>query len=39
MDPTYGLGFALKRVRLDWASVPQAKELGRVQRWSIGVTF
>lgn len=39
MDPTYGLGFSLKRVRLDWASVPQAKELGRVQRWSIGVTF
>ncbi len=39
MDPTYGLGFVLKRVRLDWASVPQAKELGRVQRWSVGFTF
>lgn len=39
MDPTYGLGFLLKRVRLDWASVPQAKELGRVQRWSLGVDF
>lgn len=39
MDPTYGLGFSLKRVRLDWASVPQAKELGRVQRWSLGVSF
>ena len=40
MDPTYGFGFLInKKVRLDWASIPQAKELGRVQRWSIGVTF
>jgi hypothetical protein len=40
MDPTYGLGFSFsKRYRLDWASIPQAKELGRVHRWSIGVTF
>ncbi len=40
MDPTYGLGFTFsKRYRLDWASIPQAKELGRVHRWSIGVTF
>ncbi len=40
MDPTYGLGFTFsKRYRLDWASVPQAKELGRVHRWSIGVSF
>jgi outer membrane receptor for Fe3+-dicitrate len=39
-DPTYGLGFSFsKRYRLDWASIPQAKELGRVHRWSIGVTF
>lgn len=40
MDPTYGLGFSFnKRYRLDWASIPQAKELGRVHRWSIGFTF
>lgn len=40
MDPTYGLGFSFnKRYRLDWASIPQAKELGRVNRWSIGMTF
>jgi hypothetical protein len=39
-DPTYGLGFIFnKSVRIDWASIPQAKELGRVNRWSIGVTF
>ena len=40
MDPTYGLGFSFnKRYRIDWASIPQAKELGRVHRWSMGVTF
>jgi long-subunit fatty acid transport protein len=40
MDPTYGLGFTFsKRYRLDWASIPQAKELGRVHRWSIGFSF
>jgi hypothetical protein len=40
MDPTYGLGFSFnKRYRLDWASIPQAKELGRVHRWSMGFTF
>jgi len=40
MDPTYGLGFSFsKRYRLDWASIPQAKDLGRVHRWSIGFTF
>jgi hypothetical protein len=39
-SPTYGLGFIFnKSVRIDWASIPQAKELGRVNRWSIGVTF
>jgi hypothetical protein len=39
-DPTYGLGFIFnKSVRIDWASIPQAKELGRVNRWSIGVSF
>jgi hypothetical protein len=39
-DPTYGLGFIFnKRIRIDYASIPQAKELGRVHRWSIGVTF
>lgn len=41
MDPTYGFGFLLMngKFRIDWASIPQAKELGRVQRVSIGVTF
>jgi len=40
MDPTYGFGAIINnRFRLDWASIPQAKELGRVQRFSIGVTF
>lgn len=40
MDPTYGLGFTFnKRIRIDWASIPQAKELGRVHRWSLGFTF
>ncbi|MBN1163526.1 MAG: PorV/PorQ family protein [Candidatus Krumholzibacteriota bacterium] len=40
MDPTYGLGFIINdRVRIDYASVPQAKELGRVHRWSLGLTF
>ena len=39
-DPTYGLGFIFnKRIRIDYASIPQAKELGRVHRWSVGVTF
>ena len=37
---SYGLGFSFnKRYRLDWASVPQAGEIGNVQRWSFGVTF
>jgi hypothetical protein len=39
-DATYGLGFIFNnRVRIDWASVPQSEELGRVHRWSVGVTF
>lgn len=39
-DPTYGLGFIFNnRIRIDYASIPQAKELGRVHRWSVGVTF
>lgn len=39
-DPTYGLGFIFnKSIRIDYASIPQAKELGRVHRWSVGVTF
>jgi hypothetical protein len=37
---SYGLGVMFnKRYRLDWASVPQAGEIGNVQRWSFGVTF
>lgn len=39
-DPTYGLGFIIKNnIRFDWASIPQAEELDRVHRWSIGVNF
>ncbi|MBN1886266.1 MAG: PorV/PorQ family protein [Candidatus Krumholzibacteriota bacterium] len=39
-DATYGLGFILnKRVRFDWSTVPQSSDLGRVHRWSLGVTF
>jgi hypothetical protein len=37
---TYGLGFVFNdRVRIDWASIPQSKDLARVHRWSIGVNF
>jgi hypothetical protein len=37
---TFGLGFIYKdRIRLDYASVPQARDLERVHRWSIGMTF
>jgi len=37
---TYGLGFVFNnRVRIDWASVPQSKDLARVHRWSLGVNF
>ncbi len=37
---TFGLGFIYKdRVRLDYASVPQARDLERVHRWSIGMSF
>ncbi len=39
-DPTYGLGFIIKdNIRFDWASIPQAEELDRVHRWSIGMNF
>lgn len=39
-DYTYGLGFMFNnRFRIDWSSVPQAEELARVHRWSVGVTF
>lgn len=39
-DPTYGLGFVFNnRVRIDWASVPQAEDLARVHRWSLGFNF
>jgi hypothetical protein len=37
---TFGLGFIYKdKVRLDYASVPQARDLERVHRWSIGMSF
>ncbi|NIM19548.1 MAG: PorV/PorQ family protein [Candidatus Latescibacteria bacterium] len=37
---TFGLGFIYKdRIRLDYASVPQAQDLERVHRWSIGMSF
>jgi hypothetical protein len=39
-DPTYGLGFVFNnRVRIDWSSVPQDRDLARVHRWSLGYTF
>ena len=34
-DPTFGLGFRLSGIALDWASVPQHPELGRVNKISI----
>jgi hypothetical protein len=37
---TYGLGFIYKdKLSLDYANVPQAKDLERVHRWSITFTF
>jgi len=37
---TYGLGVEINnRVRFDWASIPQSKDLARVHRWSLGVNF
>jgi hypothetical protein len=37
---TFGLGFIYKdKIRLDYASVPQARDLERVHRWSIGMSF
>ncbi len=37
---TYGLGFVFNNtVRIDWASIPQSKDLARVHRWSLGVNF
>lgn len=40
IDPTYGLGFVIdRRLRIDWSSIPQSRDLARVHRWSIGVTF
>jgi hypothetical protein len=47
MDPTFGLGFVLKLQSLgtdggivvDWASVPQAKVLDRVNKFSLSFRF
>lgn len=39
-DFTYGLGFIYKdKLALDYANVPQAKDLERVHRWSVTFTF
>ena len=38
-DMTYGIGFLFNKFRIDYASVPQASDLGRVHRWSLGMTF
>ncbi|MBN2071451.1 MAG: PorV/PorQ family protein [Candidatus Krumholzibacteriota bacterium] len=38
-DMTYGIGFLFNKFRIDYASVPQASDLGRVHRWSFGMTF
>ena len=39
--PTYGLGFLMleNRLSIDFASIPQASELERVYRWSVGYRF
>jgi hypothetical protein len=39
-DPTFGLGFNIsKKFFLDYGNIPQAKELDRVNRFSVGVRF
>lgn len=39
-DTTYGMGFIINNhFRIDWASIPQSEELGRVHRWSVGIMF
>ncbi|MBU8921519.1 MAG: PorV/PorQ family protein [Bacteroidales bacterium] len=39
--PTYGLGFLMleNKLRIDFASIPQASDLERVYRWSVGYNF
>ena len=40
INPTYGLGFVLNdKLRIDFASIPQASDLARVYRWSVGYNF
>ncbi len=40
VNPTYGLGFILNdKLRIDFASIPQASDLARVYRWSVGYNF
>ncbi len=38
-DFTYGFGIVYKRLALDYANVPQAEQLDRVDRWSFYVNF
>ena len=38
-DPTFGAGFGIGRFVADYASVPQARSLGRVSKFSISYRF
>ncbi|MBN1826246.1 MAG: PorV/PorQ family protein [Candidatus Eisenbacteria bacterium] len=40
-DITFGLGFKIKSIglRFDWASVPQAEDLPRVNRFALGFNY
>lgn len=38
-DPTFGVGFNISRFAIDYASVPQAEELERVNKFSLSYNF
>lgn len=38
-DPTFGLGFVISRFVIDYASVPQARTLDRVNKFSLSYSF
>lgn len=38
-DPTFGLGFGIGRFVIDYASVPQARTLDRVNKFSLSYSF
>jgi hypothetical protein len=39
IDPTFGAGFEIGRFTADYASVPQARTLDRVNKFSISYNF